>query len=203
MKRRRTRIVQVTAILGACALVGLAGYVMPSRTSIAAMRTQDPGQKQGDAPQPQPAAPIPDDGRSQLPPIADANLPKDEAKLPEAEPAGQPSAIAPDPEKDADDFVARTRKEVADRVAALDNEANELRTRLAKVEAASAKLKAAFGAVGEPVLDPVVPRDDAASQGLTKDGEPLPTKEVAPESPRTNDAAPTRQKFRASPKAKG
>ena len=201
MKGRRTRIVQVAAGLAACALVGLAGYVMPSRTSIAAMRTQDPGQKQGDAPQPQPDAPIPDDGRSELPAPSQEIPP--EAKLPGPEPAGQPSAIAPDPEKDADDFVARTRKEVADSVAALDNEASELRTRLAKVEAASAKLKAAFGAVGEPILDPAVPRDDAASQGSTKDGEPLPTKEVAPESPRTDEAAPTRQKFRASPKAKG
>ena len=210
------RIVQVAAGLAACALVGLAGYVLPTRTSIAAIRMQDPGSKEEDAPQPQRAKLVPYDRPRKLPASSDESPPEAKTTLPEPEPAAQPSSIAPDPEKDADDFVARTRKEAAERVAALDKESKSLRTRLAKVEAASAKLKAAFGTVGEPVLAPAVPgtrlgerqppRRDEGREFLpppdflqNKDGSltPLPSRESPPAEPRPKVNPPQPRSVRA------
>jgi len=52
--------------------------------------------------------------------------------------------VGPEPAQDAEEFITRTHKEAADRIAALDREATELKARLTKVEAASARLKAAF-----------------------------------------------------------
>ena len=72
-----------------------------------------------------------------------------------------------DPDQDAEQFVARTRKEATDKIAALDKEAAELRARLAKVIHASNRVKKAMSGMldgelkvevlvdGEPVLVPV------------------------------------------------
>lgn len=180
MKGRRTRIVQVVAGLATCALVGIAGFILPSRASLAAPWLQEEVQKKGQA--------LPDGVRPEElspPPVKENGLD------PEPAPAAQPAAFIPDPEKDADDFVARTRKEAADRVAALDKEANDLRIRLAKVEAASAKLKAAFGVAGDPNLAPADPSNRGGKFEAPGPGQDVDQPEPVglPKPPRPNPTA--------------
>jgi hypothetical protein len=137
MRSRRTRMLQVVAGLATCSLVGLAVAMGPAGVSLAARRAQDPVAK-GAPPQRVAEKALDEPVRETF----EASAPRANADPFDARGV---AAVAPDPEQDADNFVARTRKEAADRIVALDKEANNLRVRLARVEAASAKIKAAFG----------------------------------------------------------
>lgn len=167
MKGRRKRLIPLVAGLTTCAVLVSAAFLLPSRSSHGARRIQEPTPKSAiagpDSIHLSEIAPqltdAPVDAKNDFRPVIAARQP----------------LVGPDPEKDADDFITGTRMEVADRVAALDKEANDLRIRLAKVEAASAKLKAAFKAIGQRV---VAPGDPSNPDEAPRD--PLPAEPDAP-----------------------
>lgn len=195
MSLTRSRRAKIAAgLLTGGLLAGLA-MAVPTGASRAA-RPQDPPPKSEPKrvdPSPPPdagkAGSIPDPGQEpaatpppseavlgaqppQVPSLPQDTSPREPAPKPDPAPApvASPAALSPDPEKDAEEFVTRTRKEALDRIAALDREAAELRARLAKVEAASARLKTAFGGF-EPVLRPgAVRRDLSAPTTIYSEG---------------------------------
>ena len=169
MTGRRKRIIQIAAGLATCAVVGASALVLPLRPSLAARGSQDSVQKQGErAPDPK--------GQDQPAPLPAEIALEPQPAPPMLEPTPPaPSAVA-DPEKDAEEFVVRTRAEASARVNALEREARDLRIRLAKVEAAATKLKAAFGVPDEPKPPLGAPLDNAIRQNLPK--EPI---QVAPD----------------------
>lgn len=97
------------------------------------------------------ASPAPDE--SLPPPVDAADLPPVESPAPVS--LAPPTSRTLDPDQDAEQFVAKTRKEAVDRIAALDKEAADLRAKLAKVEAASKRIKTAMGGLLDPVAQQV------------------------------------------------
>lgn len=154
MNDRQTKALWISGALSVCIVLGIA---MSPRVASKVANAQEATSKLA-------SPPLGVSGKAVL---QDPNVPPpsfppppDELELP---PAKQPApvSLAPpasrtlDPDQDAEQFVAKTRKEAVDRIAALDKEAADLRAKLAKVEAASTRIKTAMGGLLEPVAQQV------------------------------------------------
>ncbi len=137
-------------------------------------------------------------------------------------PAGVASPAPPaDPERSAEEFVERTRKEASDAVDALTKERAELRARLAKVEAGLTRYKATLEAlkvqvpgavqvIGPEGVRTVVPSDKTPGEfvappepsapdlqpippipGPESSPPPMPKEEKVPQPPSPTDPGPT------------
>ncbi len=143
---RNSRKIQILAGLATLMVVALAVATMPGRLSRAA-RLQDQS-KPAEAPplDTAKAAVIPVDADPTAAPPMPVEL-TSEPPPPRAPNAAPVAALPQDPEKAAEEFLARTRKEASDAVDALNSEVAQLRERLAKVEAGLARYNATLDAL--------------------------------------------------------
>lgn len=186
MRGKRSRWFQVIAGLATFTLVSLVAFQFQGRATRAA-RMQDPSTPPIEGAPPKNSSDLPPAEPDQPPPPTPDTL---KAEAPPAEVA----APTPDPDQDAEAFVTRTRKEANDRLIALEKEASDLRLRLSKVEAATARIRRAFPDLdrpndgSEPQLEPI--RDNNAepphlSKPVRKgEASPLPDDFAPPTNPK-------------------
>lgn len=185
---RKSRKIQLAAGLATLIAVALVVASMPGKLSRAA-RLQDQSKPVGAPPQDtaKPAV-MPLEAEPVLAPQMPVEL-ASEPPPPAAPNAAPVAAPSPDPEKAAEEFLARTRKEASDAVDALNAEAAQLRERLAKVEAGLARYKATLDALNAPPPAGTPERSVDREPVFRGGPQPEPGKGEAVPSPKTPEPA--------------
>ena len=201
--RRRSRTIGVLAGLASLFLLVLIARMPPGRVYGVAPRQDAPPRPveatKGGSVEAADLPSMPGDPPAMEPPLGRV------IENPNAPALAPIPAFAADPEKSAEDFLARTRKEATDAVEALNREAAQLRDRLAKVESGLSRYKATLDALNSGQVD--ASSKAGATRGAVEreaDGQPAQSKERTPDpvsNPAPRPRRPSAQIRRADPAA--